>query len=137
MENILIFGLIFLGFLNLYQFIFKTGSNASNGEQLDIEWHENYIDELNQQISAKSRQLTTLEKQIEDRTIDKSVSLTKLEIQVLDYFDESGIRIPSDIIEDLHSMRFTTEFEIFKYIQNQRTFWKLENTKKPFREVKK
>lgn len=114
-----------------------TKGKQSNPEQLDVEWHENYIDEMNKEISAKSRQLTLLEQQIENRTIDNSVSLTKLEIQVLDYFDESGIRISSDIIEDLHAMRFSSEFEIFRFIQNQRTFWKLENTKKPFREVKK
>lgn len=136
MENIWVFATIFATFLYLYQLIFKS-SSKNPGNNLDVEWHENYIEDLNKEIIAKSRQLETLEKQIENRTIDNSVSLTKLEIQVLDYFDESGIRIPSDIIEDLHAMRFTSEFEIFKFIQNQRTFWKLENTKKPFREVKK
>ena len=130
METILIFALIFVTFLYLYQLIFKSTKSSDN---IDIEWHENYIEDLNKEIISKSKQLSLLDKQIEDRTIDKSVSLTKIEISVLDVYDKSGIRIPSDIIEDLSYMRLDNEKAIMDYIENQRTFWRLENTKKPFK----
>lgn len=136
METILIFALIFVTFLYLYTLIFKVKATPETSDNLDREWHENYIEQLNQEIISKSKQLTTLSQQIEDRTIDKNVSLTKLEISVLDIYDASGIRIPSDIIEDLSYMRLDNEKAIMEYIENQRYFWKLENTKKPFKEVK-
>lgn len=108
-----------------------------SSKNLDVEWHENYIEELNKEIIAKSKQVTLLDTQIENKTIDKNVSLTKIEINVLDVYDKSGIRIPSDIIEDLSYMRLDNEKAIMDYIENQRTFWRLENTKKPFKGVSK
>lgn len=87
-------------------------------------------------IEKKEQELTDLEKQLQSRAIDKTSNLTMLTVEVLDIYQESGIKIPLDILEELSYMRLDTKSDIFKYIENQRHFWTLENRKKPFREVK-
>jgi hypothetical protein len=81
---------------------------------------------IEQEIDEKREQLQNL-------AYDNTVNLTKLEIEVLEYYDICNIRIPSDIIEDLHNMKLTDEKDIFSFIESQRNYWKLENTKKVFR----
>lgn len=65
--------------------------------------------------------------------IDKSTGLTTLETTVLDTYENSNIKIPVEIIEDLRYMKLKSEDEIFSFIENQRNHWKLENNKKLFR----
>lgn len=62
-----------------------------------------------------------------------SQQLTNIEIDVLDCYDKSNIKIPTEIIEDLHSRKLSSHKEIFDFIENQRYFWKLENTKKVYK----
>lgn len=90
------------------------------------------IDFLNRQDRNREQQEIK-----ENQRVDTSVSLSQIVIKVLDIYEESHIRIPADIIEDLSYMRFHDEKEVFTFIENQRNYWKLENTKKPYRkEVK-
>ena len=58
---------------------------------------------------------------------------TQSENRVLDLYDHSNIRLPLDILEDLSTLPFQTEKEIFDFIENQRNYWKLENQKKPYK----
>lgn len=53
--------------------------------------------------------------------------------RVLDIYERSNVRIPKDIIEELSYMNFDNEMDIFNYIENQRHYWKLENSKKPYK----
>ena len=58
---------------------------------------------------------------------------TQSENRVLDLYDQSNIRLPLDILEDLSALSFLSENEIFDFIENQRNYWKLENQKKPYK----
>ena len=58
---------------------------------------------------------------------------TQSENRVLDLYEQSNIRIPLDILEDLSTLSFQSEKEIFEFIENQRNYWKLENQKKPYK----
>jgi hypothetical protein len=92
---------------------------------------------LDTKIHIKKHQLKELENELQTRKLDSSVMLTKLEIEVLNVYDDSNIRIPTDIIEDLSHMKLSDEKQILKFIESQRHYWKLENTKKPYiKEVK-
>lgn len=112
--------IVAIGFLIVILFTSHKNSKPKKSD-IDIE------------ILEKQKQLSMLDNQIENKTIDRSVGLRKLEVKVLDMYDQSGIRVPADIIEDLNYMNLETEEEIFKYIENQRYYWKLENTKKPYK----
>lgn len=87
-------------------------------------------------IEKKKEQLNRLDERVERKTVDRQVGLTNATIKVLDIYQDSGIRIPADILEELSYMRFIEEKDIFDYIENQRHFWTLENRKKPYRKVK-
>ena len=95
--------------------------------------NEQILKELNLELELKQNNLLNLNQKIYNQTIDRSVSLTQAEINSLDVYDQTNIRVPVDIIEDLHSLNLETEKEILEYIENQRHFWRLENTKKPFK----
>jgi len=95
--------------------------------------NEQILKELNLELELKQNNLLNLNQKIYNQTIDRTVSLTQAEINSLDVYDKTNIRIPVDIIEDLHSLNLETEKEILDYIENQRHFWRLENTKKPFK----
>lgn len=92
---------------------------------------------LDKQLNEKMEQLSHLSRQVENQTIDKGMSLRMMEIRVLDIYEDSNIKIPTDIIEELHRMGLSNEKEIFDYIENQRYFWKLENSKKPYKKPTK
>ena len=87
-------------------------------------------------IEKKKEQLTRLDERVERKTLDRKTGLTHATIKILDIYQESGIRIPVDILEELSYMRFTEEKDTFNYIENQRHFWTLENRKKPYRKVR-
>jgi hypothetical protein len=87
---------------------------------------------LDTKISIKEHKLKELENELHTRKLNSSVMLTELEIEVLNIYDDSNIRIPTDIIEDLSSMKLSNQKEMIRFIETQRQYWKLENTKKPF-----
>src|SRR5699024_2917932 len=87
-------------------------------------------------IEKKKEQLTMLDERVERKTLDRKTGLTHATIKILDIYQESDIRMPVDILEELSYMRFTEEKDIFDYIENQRHFWTLENRKKPYRKVR-
>ncbi len=53
--------------------------------------------------------------------------------KVLTTYDQSGIRLPLDIIEELDYLNLTSEAEITAYIESQRIHWKYECMKKLFK----
>jgi len=88
---------------------------------------------LDLQIAAKKQQLSELNEQINNRQIDRLTLLTESEIAVLDQYERSNIRIPADILEDMHAHGFNSQKEIFDYVENQRHQWKQENGKKLYK----
>jgi hypothetical protein len=114
--------------------IIKANSNKGEGDNWNnIEERANEITRLDAILSVKYKELIELNNQIESHQLDTNVSLTKNEVKALDVYEQSGIRIPSDIIEDMSNMRLNSVSEIMDYIEIQRAYWKLENTKKAFR----
>lgn len=53
--------------------------------------------------------------------------------QALDTYQDSHIRIPSDVIEDATRQYFSTVSDALNYIENQRDAWKRENGKKVYK----
>ena len=107
----------------LFLFMMKSKNKKSdiNTEQLDKE------------IQAKQTQLAQLTQHIQERELDRSTNLTETQIEVLDIYERSHIRLPQDIIEDVAYSRIYEYQEIIAFIENQRNYWKLENTKKPYK----
>ena len=60
---------------------------------------------------------------------------TQTQNKVLNLYDNSNIRLPYDILEDLSAQNLKTEKETFEFIENQRNYWKLENQKKPYKKT--
>jgi len=124
----LVYGIFVISLLSIFLI-----SSITKTRKRSYEENERILDELNSQVELKQNTLLAIEQTIKNKIIDKSVSLTNIEIKSLDVYDKTNIKIPVDIIEDLHSLNLETEKEILDYIENQRYFWKLENTKKPYR----
>jgi len=53
--------------------------------------------------------------------------------QALDAYQDSHIRIPSDVIEDATRQYFSSVSDALNYIENQRDAWKRENGKKVYK----
>ena len=60
---------------------------------------------------------------------------TQTQNKVLNLYDNSNIRLPYDILEDLSTQNLKSEKETFEFIENQRNYWKLENQKKPYKKT--
>ncbi|AMR58253.1 DNA replication organizer [Bacillus phage BSP11] len=129
METILIAGLLFIATI----FYFSGRNKINKTEKLE---HDREIERLQQLIRQKQQILAEINEQIDNRTIVNNIQLSHVESAVLDLYDESNIRIPVDIIEDLHHKKLSTEKEVMEYVENQRNFWKLENMKKLYKGTK-
>lgn len=127
--------LIFVGLIAFLTILFIV-SAIRNTRKESAREREEYLEELDKTIAFKMTQLNELTEQLETRRMDNKVSLPKAVNEVLDIYEESNIRIPADIIEDAAIMEFDDRKEIFDYIENQRHYWKMENSKKPYRRVK-
>ena len=92
-----------------------------------------YNKELQKQIDFKQKQLEELKTQVENAKRDTRVYMNQATVKALDIYEQSNIKIPVDIIEDITNLNITDEKQAYEYIENQRHFWKLENTKKPYR----
>lgn len=98
---------------------------------------------LSQQIRESEERLTELsyliqqkENELNELPNNKSINrFTITQNKVLDLYEQSNIRLPLDILEDLATQNLKTEKEIFDFIENQRIHWKLENQKKPYKKT--
>lgn len=90
---------------------------------------------LQSKLIAKRTELNSIEQAIQNKTIDRKSNLSNVVNEVLNIYEESNIRIPLDIIEELQYMDLTNEKQVYEYIENQRNFWTLENRKKTYRKV--
>lgn len=110
---------------------------------LMIIWFISLIIYLLRYLIHKLKQLKTIEvtgntdyepiKTIKDYKLSKEVE------QVMELYELSGIQLPLDIIELLGQQYLINELQlydfnsIYKFIENQRYYWKLENSKKPYK----
>jgi len=90
---------------------------------------------LESKITGKRAKLISLEQAIQNKTIDRTSNLSKIVNEVLNIYDESNIKIPLDIIEELQYVNLTTDKQVFDYIETNRNYWILENRKKPYRRL--
>ncbi|ACE96041.1 early protein [Bacillus phage TBA3] len=126
MEAILMIGVLALCVI----FLLSGRNNKKKQEAREL---EDYLEDLNKRVVQRTQILSELNEVISNRSIDKTVNLSACEVAVLDLYEQSNIRIPSDIIEDLVNQRLQSEQEVLNYIETQRTYWKLENQKKLYR----
>lgn len=76
------------------------------------------------------------ENELNELSSNKPINhFTQSQNRVLDLYEQSNIRLPLDILEDLATQNLKTEKEIFDFIENQRNQWKLENQKKPYKKT--
>lgn len=120
--------IIFLLLVFLFSILSKTRTSNYNH-------YQNKIKELNKEIQEKEIELRKLHMMVINNTVDNTVYLSQVANDVLDMYQQTNIRIPADIIEDLTTLKFATHKETFDYIENQRHFWKLENSKKPYKKL--
>lgn len=66
----------------------------------------------------------------EQNGFNTEVNLPQLAVDVLDVYENNGIRIQSDIIEEVSFNNFNTHKEVFLFIESQRNNWKAESSKK-------
>lgn len=98
---------------------------------------------LSQELMESQERLTELtyliqqkENELNEISSNKSINrFTITQNKVLDLYEQSNIRLPLDILEDLSTQNLKTEKEIFDFIENQRNHWKLENQKKPYKKT--
>lgn len=63
----------------------------------------------------------------------QSTTMSPLVDTALDIYEESMIKLPLDIIEELSYTEFKNVDEVIKFIEMQRVNWKFENQKKLLR----
>jgi len=127
----IILAIALLSFL-LIVFIFamRGTSEADNIKEVKKE-----MNLLESKLIAKRTELHSLEQAIQNKTIDRKSNLSNIVNQVLDIYEQSNIKIPIDIIEELQFINLIDDKQVFDYIENQRNHWKLENNKKPYRRL--
>lgn len=92
-------------------------------------------DELNEQRSLIITEVNELMAQ-RDQLLAERASVLNIQPnlqEALDTYQDSHIRIPSDIIEDATRQYFSTVSDALNYIENQRDAWKRENGKKVYK----
>lgn len=87
---------------------------------LDPETMRHEIEVLKHQHAIESQKLHLM----------KSQQLQPELNNVLDYYEQSNVRIPSDIIEDASTRYFENENQALSYIEQQRNVWKNESMKR-------
>lgn len=128
--------MIFLGgmFLLFLLIVFISAMRGTS-EANEIKEQKEQLNLLDSKLTAKRTELLSLEQQLQNRSIDRGSNLSNVVNEVLDIYEQSNIKIPIDIIEELQFMNLTDNKQVFDYIENQRNYWTLENRKKPFRRL--
>lgn len=91
------------------------------------------VELIQKKIDEKLTELNAIQLRIDGLTFNHQQQLTNAEIKALEIYDKSNIRIPTDIIEDLHHQKLHDIEDILSFVETQRHYWRLENTKKPFK----
>ena len=79
--------------------------------------------------SQSSEELIAINSMLRSQQVNTQVNLQQLAVDVLDVYESNGIRIQSDIIEEVSFNNFNTHKEGFLFIESQRKNWKLESSK--------
>jgi|SRR5690625_4780195 len=124
-------GGVALLFLLIVFIITMRGTSEAN----EIKEQKEQLNLLDSKLTAKRTELLSIEQQLQNRSIDRTSNLSNVVNETLDIYEQSNIKIPIDIIEDLQFMNLTDNKQVFDYIENQRNYWTLENRKKPYRRL--
>lgn len=108
----------------------KIGSVLSDDtEEIDLTEDYQTIEDLKRQEQELLERIDSLH----DKAYAKQYGTFQVEHyrEALDVYERSGIKLPLDIIEELTFVDFLkTKEDVMDYIENQRSNWKLENSKK-------
>ena len=102
----------------------RKNSQSNNDDLMD------YIDELLNEIEQLEIYRNSL---IGDCESIKHGVFPRIIDSVLDEYEQSNIRIPADILEELSRNGFIDESDVRTFIENQRHHWKLENSKRVYK----
>lgn len=125
MDILVILGLSLLAFIVIIMIV----ANISKTNKKEV-------DRVNEVLQQKYQELEHINEEIKNKTVDHTYSLSRNALQVLDIYEQSGIKIPLDILEEVSQSIGFTQKEIYDFIESQRQNWKLENSKKTIRKVK-
>ena len=115
--------LIFI-ILIIFLFLIFTITPSKRKKLKEIELLQQEIDYFNNDIASLKQAHSTI------KQFDNKTSFTQTTNKALDLYEQSNIRLPSDILEELSINHFYSLDETIDFIENQRSHWKLENTKK-------
>lgn len=121
----------------LFILILYSVTSISSTRKKDLTATQEEEKQLIQRIEAYKQQLNEQKQQYENNKINPIVNLSTIVNNVLDVYEQSNIQLPTNIIEQLSFMRFDDELDVLEYIEIQRNYWKLENTKKVYKKVLK
>lgn len=93
------------------------------------------VEHIERQRDSLIKEIDELETKRQALEIDNTVMLPKNTINALDMYEQSNIRVPADILEELARRTFLNEQEVMGFIENQRHYWKLENSKKVYKRM--
>ena len=127
---IILGGMLLLFLLIVFIFAMRGTSEAEKVKEQKQE-----LNILESKIIGKRAKLNSLEQEIQNKAIDRISNLSNVVNEVLDIYEQSNIKIPLDIIEELQHLNLSTDKQVYDYIENQRNHWKLENNKKTYRRL--
>lgn len=87
-------------------------------------------DQINQLKLEKEKQIEHIQSL---SNINKRYNMQTIVSNVLDDYDQSNIKLPADIYEDLSITPFTSEADVYTFIEQRRQVWKHETMKKPIK----
>lgn len=79
--------------------------------------------------TQSNEELIAINSMLRSQQYNTQVNLQQLAVDVLDVYESNGIRIQSDIIEEVSFNNFNTHKEVFLFIESQRKNWKMESSK--------
>lgn len=101
----------------------------ANRNRVNFQQDMEQLNQIQNLLQAKQNELRSVNAQINSLSIDNSQQLPNNVVDVLDIYEQNGVKVPMEIIEDLCYYKFDEADKIFNYIETQRKAWKLENTK--------
>ncbi|ALH46489.1 GP16.7-like replication protein [Bacillus phage VMY22] len=80
-------------------------------------------------VQDNQNELNMIHVALQSQHVDRVSGLPQLTVDVLDIYDNNGIRIQADILEELSVNQFSNHTEVFAFIESQRKNWKMESSK--------
>jgi len=112
--------------------IFLIGLYIGSANRTEYEYEDTELEYERSQLISEVNELMAQR----DQLLAERASVLNIQPnlqQALDAYQDSHIRIPSDVIEDATRQYFSNVSDALNYIENQRDAWKRENGKKVYK----